>query len=446
MLDVAGAVLVWPVLGVPGPPVAEIHDPVRAQQWLWALYGERVAAAVHAVRAGNAPYGPAGGHAGPPGAGARGAVAGNGVHDADALRGRAASVRVPAESSVLAGAAARLGLAHWAARWWPASYGDGIAVLEPGVLGLESAALTHRCQQLFDDGGDQPDDCAAELIEEHLGALGPLLQWWRATPRPTDTARHLDEVLRLVAEAADCAGLDGAETRGLRSALERGPDRGRTGAPADPGALFARRSGYALAAGAPSLSGGRVIARGSGTNDWCRYPPGLVDASEEAVSWTVRAVGARRPAEIEVVAHVAAPATGVPLVAEIAVNGGGPLRVPLVRRDDLWTGRADVDLGAGPSGAGPAPRVEVGVLMPGFDPGAGPAAGAGRAAVRVLARRRLAAAAPPVEDGGRGGVPGYAEDGRGGEVAGSVEDGVLHGVAGPFLAEILAATATGEDY
>ncbi|MFJ2787257.1 MULTISPECIES: hypothetical protein [unclassified Streptomyces] len=435
VLDVAGAVLVRPVLGAPGPPVAEIHDPVRAQQWLWALYGERVAAAVHAVRAGSAPYGPAGGHGGSPGAGARGAVAGNGIHDADAPGKRAPGVRVPAESSALAGAAARLGLAHWAARWWPASYGDGVAVLEPGLLALESAALTHRCQQLFDDGGDQPDDCAAELIGAHPGALGPLLQWWRAEPRTTDTARHLDGVLRLIVDAADCAGLDGTELRELRSALERGHDQGRTGAPADLGALFARRSGYALAAGAPALSGGRVIARGYGTNDWCRYPPGLVDASEEAVSWTARAVGARRLVEIEAVAHVAAPVTGVPLVAEIAVNGGGPLRVPLARRDDLWTGRAEVDLGAGPSGAGPAPpHVRVGVLLPGFDPGAGPAASAGRAAVRALARRRLAAAALPVEDGVRGGA------------AGAVRSGALDGVAAPFLAEILAATAGGEDH
>ncbi|MFJ9434263.1 hypothetical protein ACIRQY_32030 [Streptomyces sp. NPDC101490] len=435
MLDVAGAVLVWPVLGTPGPPVAEIHDPVRAQQWLWAFYGERVAAAVHTVRAGS-PHGPAAGRAGAPGARVRGAVAGSGIHDAAALWEGASGVRVPAEPSDLAGAAARLGLAHWAARWWPASYGDGIAVLEPGVLALESAALTHRCQQLFDDGGDQPDDCAAELIGERLDALGPLLQWWRAAPRPTATARHLDGVLRLVVDAADCAGLDGTELRLLRATLEREPSQGRTGAPADLGALFARRSGYALAAGGPPLPGSRVIARGYGVNDWCRYPPGLVDAAEEAVSWTARAVGARRLVEIEVVAHVAAPATGAPLVAEVSANGGGPLRVPLARRDDLWTGLADVDLGAGPSGAGPgAPRVEVGVLLPGFDPGAGAGAGAraGRAAVRTLARRRLAGAARSVAGG--------ALD----ESAG-VEHEVLDGVAGPFLAEVLAATATGEDY
>ncbi|WP_264349557.1 hypothetical protein [Streptomyces milbemycinicus] len=108
VLDVAGAVLVWPILGEPRPPVAEVHDVGRALEWLWAVYGEPTAAAVHACAAGGGEVSP-----------------------------------VPVDLGALAGAAARLGLAHWAARWWPASYTDGIAVLEPDVLGLESAALTH---------------------------------------------------------------------------------------------------------------------------------------------------------------------------------------------------------------------------------------------------------------------------------------------------------------
>lgn len=50
-----------------------------------------------------------------------------------------------------------------------------------------------------------------------------------------------------------------------------------------------------------------MIARGSGTNDWCRYPPGFVDAAENAVSWTAYALGADRRIEVEVVAGIAAP-------------------------------------------------------------------------------------------------------------------------------------------
>lgn len=304
--------------------------------------------------------------------------------------------------------------------------------------------------------GDQPDDCAAELIEEHQAALDPLVQWWRAAAQPADAARHLESVLRLIDDAADSAGLDGPALRHLRSSLElglgleleQGMEQGRpVGVPVDPGALFARHDGYALAAGEPLVAGGRLIARGTGTNDWRRYPPGFVDAAEDAVSWTARALGARRQIEIEAVAHIAAPTAGAPLVAEFRVNGGHPNRVPLARRDDVWTGRADLDLGSdlglgldvgsdlGLSG------IEVGVLLPGFDPGRdgreggvggvgdqGGVSGAdegrvGRDAVRALVRRRLTAAAQP-----------------------QAYDAPPHDASlGPFLAETAAAT-TDEDY
>ncbi|MCX5368940.1 hypothetical protein OG613_25445 [Streptomyces sp. NBC_00015] len=414
VLDVSGAVLSWPVREGPGLPVAEVHDVGRAQQWLWALYGERTAGAVQAC-----------------------------------VTGEPAGVRVTADVTALAGAAARLGFGHWAARWWPASYVDGIPALEPDLLGLELAALTHWCQQLFgefddvDDfngfldfgdfgdghdgrdgrhrSGDQPDGCAAQLIEDHQAALDPLIRWWRAAPRSADTARHLESVLRLLDDAADAAGLDGQPLRRLRSALEQHRPAGPT---VDVGTLFVRRDGYALAAGDPLVAGGRVIARGSGTNDWRRYPPGFVDASETAVSWTARALGARRQIEVEIVAHVAAPVAGAPLVAEVGVNGGRRTRVPLGRRDDVWTGRADLDP-HGPAGAVPS-RFEVDVLLPGFDPGpGGPEDRAARDAIRTLVRRRLATAAQPL-----------------------AYDGSPHDASsGPFLAEIAAvATATEEDY
>ncbi|MDV9178463.1 hypothetical protein R6V09_51130, partial [Streptomyces sp. W16] len=163
----------------------------------------------------------------------------------------------------------------------------------------------------------------------------------------------------------------------------------------------------------------RLIARGSGPNDWRRYPPGLVDASETAVSWTVHALGARRQFEVDVVAHVAAPATGARLAAEVRVNDGPRKRVALARRDDMWTGRADLDLPPGET----RPRVELGVLLPGFDPGPGPESASERDAIRALVRRRLTAATQPVA---------YGAPPHGSSPA-------------PFLAEIAAAT-TDEDY
>ncbi|MFD6285274.1 hypothetical protein [Streptomyces sp. NPDC060205] len=414
VLDVAGAVLTWPVLGSTALPAAEIHDPDRAQQWLWAIYGERTAAAVHALAAA------------PPGA------------SADVT-----PPKPPEQAGALAGYAARLALGHWAARWWPASYTDGIPGLEPDLLGVELAALTHRCQQLFDDPGDQPDGDPAELLETHRAALGPLVRWWQAAREAASgPVGQLDDVLRLIDDAADCAGLEGDALRRLRSALETGTPHGPRGAPElrtplDLGGLFSGHGDYALAAGERLDAGGRVIARGSGTNDWCRYPPGFVDSAESAVSWTVSAVGGRRRIEVEAVADVAPPVGGVHLAAEVRVDGGPPTRVSLARRGDVWAGRADLDV---PASLPPRTRIEVGVLLPGFDPGPEPRPDADgtdgpdgpegtdsrsdRDAVRDLARHRLAAAARP-----------------------EPQDTYAQPLLMPFLAEIVAATAdAGEDF
>ncbi|NNN31719.1 hypothetical protein HLK59_15345 [Streptomyces sp. S3(2020)] len=377
VLEVAGAVLTWPVLGPTALPTAEIHDVGQAQQWLWAVYGERTAAAVDAVSVAS----------GTP----------------------AAELTLPERPTALAESAARLALGHWAARWWPTSYLDGIPALEPDVLGLELAALTHECQQLLDESDESGESEGADLLEEHLAALAPLIRWRRSAAPP----RQLDRVLRLIDDAADNAGLDGEALRHLRSTLEQ--DHKPTATPLDLAELFVRHKEFALAAGDRHTVTGRVVARGSGTNDWCRYPPGFVDAAEEAVSWTAYALGAGRRIEVEVVADIAAPASGVHLAAEVHVDSGPPTRVPLARRDDVWAGRADLDIPASTT-----PGIEVGVLLPGFDPGPAADDRAAREAVRALARHRLGVAAAP-------------HDGE----AAHLE---------PFLAEIAAAAAMEEDF
>ncbi|MFI2317559.1 hypothetical protein AMK17_35310 [Streptomyces sp. CB00072] len=372
VLEVAGAVLTWPVLGPTGLPAAEIHDVGQAQQWLWAVYGERAAVAVDAVASGTP----------------------------------TAELTLPERPTALAGSAARLALGHWAADWWPTSYLDGIPALEPDVLGLELAALTHECQQLLDESAELD---GLELLEEHLAALDPLIRWRQSA----DSPRRLDRVLRLTDDAADNAGLDGEALRHLRSALDK--DHRPTATPLDLAELFLRRQEFALAAGALRTASGRVIARGSGTNDWCRYPPGFVDAAENAVSWTAYALGADRRIEVEVVAGIADPVGGVHLAAEVHVDGSPPNRVPLARRDDVWTGRVDLDIPASTT-----PSMEVGILLPGFDPGPGADHRAAREAVRVLARHRLGVATAP-----HGSKAAHPE---------------------PFLAEIAAAAAAEEDF
>lgn len=265
----------------------------QAQQWLWAVYGERTAAAVDAVASGTP----------------------------------AAELTLPEQPTALAEAAARLALGLWASRWWPTSYLDGIPALDPDVLGLELATLTHECQQLLDESGELE---GAELLEEHLAALDPLIRWRQSAASP----RQLDRVLRLIDDTADNVGLDGEALRRLRSALE--PDHRPTATPLDVAELFVRQQQeFALTAGGLRTATGRVIARGPGTNDWCRYPPGFVDAAEDAVSWTAYALGAGRRIEVEVVADIAAPVGGAHLAAEVHVDGSPPNRVPLARRDDV---------------------------------------------------------------------------------------------------------------
>ncbi|MEU3782763.1 hypothetical protein [Streptomyces sp900129855] len=372
VLEVAGAVLTWPILGPTGLPTAEIHDVGQAQQWLWAVYGERTAAAVDALASGTP----------------------------------ATELTLPEQPTALAEGAARLALGHWAARWWPTSYLDGIPALEPDVLGLELAALTHECQQLLDESGELE---GIELLEEHLAALDPLIRWRQSADPP----RQLDRVLRLIDDAADNAGLDGEALRHLRSALDQ--DQRPTATPLDLTELFVRQQEFALAAGSLRTATGRVIARGSGTNDWCRYPPGFVDAAENAVSWTAYALGADRRIEVEVVADIAAPVGGVHLAAEVHVDGSPPNRVPLARRDDVWTGRADLDIPASTT-----PSIEVGILLPGFDPGPGADDRAAREAVRALAWHRLGVATAPHDS-----EAAHPE---------------------PFLAELAAAAAVEEDF
>ncbi|WP_406151508.1 hypothetical protein OH797_00735 [Streptomyces anulatus] len=372
VLEVAGAVLTWPVLGPTGLPAAEIHDVGQAQQWLWAVYGERAAAAVDAVASGTP----------------------------------TAELTLPERPAALAESAARLALGHWTADWWPTSHLDGIPALEPDVLGLELAALTHECQQLLDVSAELD---GLELLEEHLAALDPLIRWRQSADPP----RQLDRVLRLTDDAADNAGLDGEALRHLRSALDQ--DHRPTATPLDLAELFLRHKEFTLAAGALRTASGRVIARGSGTNDWCRYPPGFVDAAENAVSWTAYALGADRRIEVEVVAGIAAPVGGVHLAAEVHVDGSPPNRVPLARRDDVWTGRVDLDIPASTT-----PSMEVGILLPGFDPGPGADHRAAREAVRGLARHRLGVATAPHDS-----KAAHPE---------------------PFLAEIAAAAAAEEDF
>ncbi|WP_278261059.1 hypothetical protein [Nocardia sp. AG03] len=143
----------------------------------------------------------------------------------------------------------RLAYAHWVTRWWPASTLDGIPALDAALLDSELAELTERC----------------EMVLAGVDARG-----LDRTPA-TDVHELRPDV------SGGGAGVDPADA-----------DRSTRLAPARP----ERRDDYALAAGGAVATDGVTVARGTGGWDWRRCPPGLLDASEQAVSWAVsRAAG-----------------------------------------------------------------------------------------------------------------------------------------------------------
>ncbi|HEY1179530.1 MAG TPA: hypothetical protein VGF17_25520, partial [Phytomonospora sp.] len=140
---------------------------------------------------------------------------------------------------------------------------------------------------------------------------------------------------------------------------------------------------YALAAGpATGPDGGIVLSRGTTGTDWRRVPPGIVDASEEAVSWQVSRVAART-----VVAVSAVPAPGLPtavpahLWPHATVTGED---ITLRLREDAWVGDSALPASTGP-------EITVEVHLPGIAAPAAPADRDLRARVRDFVYARLAA-------------------------------------------------------
>ncbi|OLP03401.1 hypothetical protein BVU76_04630 [Mycolicibacterium porcinum] len=229
VLEVSGAVLSWVVDGAAGePPAITFTDPERAD-WLWRVLGEPGHVAVlDALR-----------HREP----------GQGLDlpGVDVLPGSVDALR-------------RLAIGHWLRRWWPASDRDGIAALEPPVLDAELALLTVAAEDFFTE--DTLDSDVEGLLAPHREVLNFLAG--QGDPR----------VAELVGQCRELAAEIGLEWPDITTAA-------------------ARRADYALAAGAgdgPGQTG--VIARGVATVDWSAVPPGVFDAAEDTVEWTVTPDGA----------------------------------------------------------------------------------------------------------------------------------------------------------
>ncbi|WP_040815575.1 hypothetical protein [Nocardia concava] len=124
-----------------------------------------------------------------------------------------------------------------------------------------------------------------------------------------------------------------------------------------------RASDYALAAGdGPQAAGTLVLARGTGGWDWRRCPPGLVDASESAVSWQLIRDAGTTTVAITVAAH---PALSADLPAHLRPwahidTGRDELDTELRAVDDTWIGEYPL--------SAPSSAVRIAIHVPGFGP------------------------------------------------------------------------------
>ncbi|OBH79023.1 hypothetical protein A5681_00370 [Mycobacterium scrofulaceum] len=242
VLEVSGAVLSW-TLDDPNEAAAHITftDLGRAD-WLWRVLGESGHVALaSAVGSADEPR----------------SIDLAGV---DILPGSVGPLR-------------RLAVGHWLRRWWPASRQDGIAGLDRALLDLEVAVLTAGAQGFFAD--DTLDSDVAGLLAPHAAALAAHVA--DGDPRALD-------LVRTGAELADELGVDGQGWPELFAAVE------------DSAAVLAfpsgRRDDYALAAGADAgPRSATPIARGVASVHWGAVPPGIFDAGENTVDWTIEATG-----------------------------------------------------------------------------------------------------------------------------------------------------------
>ncbi|MGK8521162.1 hypothetical protein ACRS6B_06185 [Nocardia asteroides] len=160
--------------------------------------------------------------------------------------------------------------------------------------------------------------------------------------------------------------------------------------------ILGRAEDYALAAGPAAVLAPRalVLARGTTGWDWNRCPPGLLDASERAVSWEVV-----RDAGVTMVrvSAVAAPLSATDVPAHLRPRAGistgaDAVDVPLIRDGELWQAEATAPAGA-----------EAGVAVHVYVPSVGvderqPDAATRRARIRELVMERLRRTADAPDD------------------------------------------------
>ncbi len=293
VLEVSGAVLSWTVDDPPGGTSAQITftDLARAD-WLWRVLGESghvaLAAACGAVApVDDQPH----------------SIDLTGV---DIVPGSADSLR-------------RLAIGHWLRRWWPASRQDGIAGLDRALLDVEVALLTVDAQGFFTD--DTLDSDVARLLAPHATAL---------ITRVRSADARIVDLVRAGAGLADEVGVDDIGWPELHAALD--------GSHAILTTPSGRPDDYALAAGSDAVPRrGTSIARGVASINWSAVPPGIFDAAENTVEWSVEATGTAAAAVVRAAVIGPDPATGIAvqlrsqaITSTGALDADGRATLPLV--------------------------------------------------------------------------------------------------------------------
>jgi hypothetical protein len=274
VLEVSGAVLSWVIDERSGDrAIGMAFTDVARADWLWRVVGEAGHVAIAS------------------------AIGGAGEPEAVDLRG----------VDIVPGAAEplrRLAVGHWLRRWWPASGRDGIAVLDHALLDAEVALLTADAQSYFSD--DTFDSDVNELLAPHGSAL---------TAHVHDGDPRVVDLVRAAAGLADEVGVDGPGWAELHAALDDSDSLAELAG--------GRRDDYALAAGAAGdMRGSTAIARGVASLDWSAVPPGIFDAAEATVEWTIEGADAAAVAVVRAALIGPGRPSGIPVRLRSGTIGG----------------------------------------------------------------------------------------------------------------------------
>jgi hypothetical protein len=280
VLEVSGAVLSWTVDEPPDDAAVQIaFTDLPGADWLWRVVGDAGHVALASAVDGRAPGDP-------------GSIELTGV---EIVPGSLTQLR-------------RLAVGHWLRRWWPASRRDGIAALDRALLDVEVALLTAGAHGFFTD--DTLDSDVTELLAPHAAALIGHLH--RGDPRVGD-------LVRAGAGLADEADLQSSGWPELYAAVDDS-----SVALATP---TGRQDDYALAAGTdtgPRAAG--AIGRGVASINWTAVPPGIFDAGEDTVEWSIEVAGTAVVAIVRALVIGPDQATDIPVrVQSGAITGAGAL-------------------------------------------------------------------------------------------------------------------------